>query len=86
MESPGYPGRFNVRNRSILHDCYSHPNIRNELNRIHLVTMATSKCIVTQRSELTPGQRHTLGVLELPVPPLFFEFTPVPDADPAPAP
>jgi len=61
-------------------------NIRNELDRIHLVTMATSKGIVSQRSELTPGQRHILGALELPVPPLFFEFTPAPDEDPGPAP
>jgi hypothetical protein len=61
-------------------------NIRNELDRIHLVTMATSKGIVSQRSELTPGQRHILGALELPEPPLFFEFTPAPDEDPAPAP
>ena len=61
-------------------------NIRNELDRMHLVTMATSKGIVSQRSELTPGQRHILGALELPVPPLFFEFTPAPDEDPPPAP
>jgi hypothetical protein len=60
-------------------------NIRNELDRIHLVTMATSKGIVSQRSELTPGQRHILGALELPVPPLFFEFTPAPDEDLPPA-
>jgi len=60
-------------------------NIRNELDRIHLVTMATSKGVVSQRSELTPGQRHILGALELPEPPLFFEFTPAPDEDLPPA-
>ncbi|MDA8076006.1 MAG: IS1634 family transposase [Actinomycetota bacterium] len=61
-------------------------NIRSELDRMHLVTMATSKGTVSQRSELTPGQRHILGRLELPEPPRFFDFTPAPDEDPAPAP
>ncbi len=61
-------------------------NIRSELDRMHLVTMKTSKGTVSKRSELTPGQRHILGALELPEPPLFFEFTPAPDEDPASAP
>jgi hypothetical protein len=60
-------------------------NIRNELDRMHLVTMATSHGTVSQRSELTPGQRHILGRLELAEPPRFFDFTPVPDPDPTPA-
>ena len=53
---------------------------------MHLVTMTTSKGTVSQRSELTPGQRYIIGCLELPEPPRFFEFTPAPDEDPAPAP
>lgn len=61
-------------------------NIRNELNRMHLVTMATSKGTVSQRSELTPGERHILSALSLAAPPLFFDFTPAPDPDRAPAP
>lgn len=61
-------------------------NIRNELDRMHLVTMATSQGTVSQRSELTPGQRHILGRLKLAEPPHFFDFTPAPDTDPTPAP
>jgi len=60
-------------------------NIRNELDRMHLVTMATSHGTVSQRSELTPGQRHILGRLELAEPPRFFDFTLAPDPDPSPA-
>jgi hypothetical protein len=60
-------------------------NIRNELDRMHLVTMATSHGTVSQRSELTPGQRHILGRLELAEPPRFFDFTPAPDTDQTPA-
>jgi len=60
-------------------------NIRNELDRMHLVTMATSHGTLSQRSELTPGQRHILGRLELAEPPRFFDFTPVPDPGPTPA-
>ncbi|MDA8313457.1 MAG: hypothetical protein M0Z46_23140 [Actinomycetota bacterium] len=41
-------------------------NIRSGLDRIHLVTMTTSKGTVSKRSELTPGQRHIRGRLELP--------------------
>ena len=61
-------------------------NIRNELDRMHLVTMATSQGTVSQRSELTPGQRHILSTLKLAEPPHFFDFTPAPDTDPTPAP
>ncbi|MDA8184101.1 MAG: IS1634 family transposase [Actinomycetota bacterium] len=60
-------------------------NIRNELDRMHLVTMATSQGTVSQRSELTPGQRHILGRLKLAEPPHFFDFTPAPDSGPTPA-
>ena len=61
-------------------------NIRNELDRMHLVTMATSQGTVSQRSELTPGQRHILSALKLAEPPHFFDFTPAPDSGPTPAP
>ena len=60
-------------------------NIRNELDRMHLVTMATSHGTVSQRSELTASQRHILSALELAEPQRFFDFTPAPDRDPAPA-
>jgi len=56
-------------------------NIRNELDRIHLVTLATSEGTVSQRTELTHGQRHILKALKLPEPPRFYDFTPA--ADPA---
>ncbi|MPZ29195.1 MAG: hypothetical protein GEV12_23080 [Micromonosporaceae bacterium] len=51
-------------------------NIRDELERLHLVTLATTEGQVGQRSELTPGQRAILGALDLPEPPRFLDFTP----------
>jgi hypothetical protein len=51
-------------------------NIRNELDRMHLVTLATSEGTVAQRTELTHRQRHILKALELPEPPRFYDFTP----------
>jgi len=54
-------------------------NIRNELERLHLVTLATAEGNVAQRSELTPGQRSILQKLKLPDPPRFFDFTPAGD-------
>jgi hypothetical protein len=51
-------------------------NLRNELDRMHLVTLATSEGTIAQRTELTPGQRRILGALELPEPPRFYDFTP----------
>jgi Transposase DDE domain len=51
-------------------------NIRDELERMHLVTLATTEGQVAQRSELTPGQRAILTALQLPEPPRFFDFTP----------
>jgi len=51
-------------------------NIRDELERLHLVTLATTEGQVAQRSELTPRQRTILAKLELPEPPRFFDFTP----------
>jgi transposase len=51
-------------------------NIRNELDRLHLVTLATRHGQVAQRGELTPRQRTILHALDLPEPPRFFDFTP----------
>ncbi|MHB8669976.1 MAG: IS1634 family transposase [Acidimicrobiales bacterium] len=51
-------------------------NIRDELERMHLVTLATTEGHVAQRSELTPGHRSILRALDLPEPPRFFDFTP----------
>jgi len=51
-------------------------NIRDELERLHLVTLATTEGHVAQRSELTPVHRTILAGLDLPQPPRFFDFTP----------
>ncbi len=50
-------------------------NIRHELDRMHLVTLATGDGQVAQRSATTTGQRTILAALELPEPPRFFDFT-----------
>jgi transposase len=57
-------------------------NLRNELDRMHLVTLATNEGTVAQRTELTHRQRSILTALELPEPPRFYDFTPAAD-DPA---
>lgn len=54
-------------------------NIRNELDRMHLVTMATAEGTVSQRTELTPAQRRILSALKLAEPPRFYDFTPAPE-------
>jgi hypothetical protein len=59
-----------------LDDRYPWRNIRNELDRMHLVTLATSEGTIAQRTELTQRQRHTLKALKLPEPPRFYDFTP----------
>ena len=51
-------------------------NTRHELDRMHLVTLATADGTVAQRSQATPGQRAILNALDLPEPPRFFDFTP----------
>ena len=51
-------------------------NLRNELDRMHLVTLATNEGAVAQRTELTHHQRQILKALELPEPPRFYDFTP----------
>lgn len=51
-------------------------NLRNELDRMHLVTLATSEGHVAQRTELTHRQRQILAALKLPEPPRFYDFAP----------
>jgi Transposase DDE domain len=50
-------------------------SIRHELDRMHLVTLATADGRVAQRSAATPGQQATLHALDLPEPPKFLDFT-----------
>ena len=50
-------------------------NLRHELDRMHLVTLATPAGTVAQRTALTPTQKAILDALELPEPPRFFDFT-----------
>ena len=59
-------------------------NIRNELERLHLVTLATSEGQIAQRSELTPRQATILRALNLPEPPRFYDFTPARQQQPPP--
>jgi transposase len=54
-------------------------NTRRELDRMHLVTLATNAGQVAQRSATTPGQQVVLRALDLPEPPRFFDFT-LPDS------
>jgi len=51
-------------------------NIRHELDRMHLVTLATAEGRAAQRSLTTPGQQAILHALDLPEPPKFLDFTP----------
>ncbi len=50
-------------------------NLRHELDRMHLVTLATADGRVAQRSAATPGQQAILQAMGLPEPPKFFDFT-----------
>lgn len=50
-------------------------NARHELDRMHLVTLATNDGQVSQRTTLTHGQKTILTALDLPEPPRFFDFT-----------
>jgi hypothetical protein len=50
-------------------------NLRHELDRMHLVTLATGDGRVAQRSMLTPGHKTILAALDLTEPPRFFDFT-----------
>lgn len=48
--------------------------VREELDRLHLVTLETSEGRLARRSQTTAGQRRILAALELPEPPLFSDF------------
>ena len=50
-------------------------DIRHELDRMHLVTLATADGQAAQRSALTTGQQAVLQALSLREPPRFFDFT-----------
>ena len=50
-------------------------NLRHELDRMHLVTLATADGQVAQRSAATPGQQAILHALDLREPPKFLDFT-----------
>ena len=50
-------------------------NIRHEIERMHLVTLATADGHVAQRSATTAGQKTILTALELGEPARFFDFT-----------
>jgi Transposase DDE domain len=54
-------------------------NLRHELDRMALVTLATPAGQLAQRSQTTPGQRAVLTALDLPEPPKFFDFAPATD-------
>jgi hypothetical protein len=49
-------------------------NLRHELDRMHLVTLATADGRVAQRSATTVGQQAILGALKLREPPKFIDF------------
>jgi hypothetical protein len=49
-------------------------NLRHELDRMHLVTLATADGQVAQRSATTPGQHAILRALGLREPPKFLDF------------
>lgn len=56
-------------------------NIRHELDRMHLVTLATAEGRVAQRSATTPGQARILAALDLAEPGRYLDFQlPTPDA------
>ena len=49
-------------------------NTRHELDRMHLVTLATGEGRIAKRTLTTPGQRRIFTALELPEPPAFADF------------
>jgi len=50
-------------------------NLRDELERLHPVTLRTPEGTVAQRSELTLRHKEILRRLHLPEPPRFHDFT-----------
>lgn len=51
-------------------------NLRHQLDRMHLVTLATADGRVAQRSITTSEQKTILAALDLPEPPKYLDFTP----------
>jgi Transposase DDE domain len=51
-------------------------NLRHELDRMHLLTLATTDGRVAQRSATTSGQKTILNALDLPEPPRYLDFAP----------
>ena len=49
-------------------------SVRDELERMHLVTLETGGGRVAKRSLTTPGQRQIFAALELSEPPAFSDF------------
>jgi hypothetical protein len=54
-------------------------NIRDELDRLHLITLRTTDGTLAQRSELTARHKEILHRLHLPEPARFYDFTPLTD-------
>jgi hypothetical protein len=50
-------------------------NVRHELDRLHVVTLATDHGRIAQRSALTAGHKAILAALRLPEPARYFDFT-----------
>jgi transposase len=50
-------------------------NVRRELDRMHLVTLATNAGQIAQRTTTTAGQQTLLRALDLPEPPRIFDYT-----------
>jgi hypothetical protein len=50
-------------------------NVRNELDRMHVVTLASADGQVAQRTATTAGHKKILAALKLPEPPRFLDFT-----------
>ncbi len=56
-------------------------NVRNELERMHLVTMETAEGRVDQRTTTTPGQAEILAKLDIAEPGRYLDFElPTPSA------
>ncbi|WP_202863661.1 IS1634 family transposase [Ornithinimicrobium avium] len=50
-------------------------NVRHELDRLHLVTLATGAGTVAQRTALTAGHKNILAALDLPEPRRYHDFS-----------
>ncbi len=63
------------KQRKVIEETRSTKRAADQLDRLHLVTLATADGQVAQRSALTAGQKSILAALKLPEPPRFFDFT-----------